>query len=418
METDHSIKEKHMSFPKALYQFFSSLRLTVWLLVAALVLVFFGTLDQVHLGIFAAQEKYFQSIIAIWGYPEQWPLGAYLHRVHLPIPGGYLVGFMMLANLACAHFRFFKLRWGNLGIVAIHSGLALLLISELVTNIVRKEHYLWFEEGQTSRHLTSYHEDELVLIDLTDPDRDVVVSIPVDHLKSGGTITHPALPFAVRVIHYFDNAVIARGSVQQPSVATRGLAVSMRLTVQPQPRTFRPNERNTSTAIVELASSDEILGSWLVANVLENGLPAQVFEYGDRTYEISLRYKRQYLPFSMKLLEFSHDRYPGTNIPRNFSSRIHLRDEGAGEDRETLIYMNNPLRYAGYTFYQSSFGPDAAGVEDRASQLQVVSNPGWLIPYIACILMTLGLCWQFIYGLWHYLTRQRRIAVEVKGETA
>ena len=39
---------------KPIYHFLSSLKLTVFLLAASIVLVFFGTLDQVHWGIYKA----------------------------------------------------------------------------------------------------------------------------------------------------------------------------------------------------------------------------------------------------------------------------------------------------------------------------------------------------------------------------
>ena len=56
--------------------------------------------------------------------------------------------------------------------------------------------------------------------------------------------------------------------------------------------------------------------------------------------------------------------------------------------------MNNPLRYAGETFYQASFDPD-----DHGSVLQVVHNPSWLTPYFSCILVGLGLLVQFFTHL-------------------
>ena len=313
----------------------------------------------------------------------------------------------MLANLGGAHFRYFRLRWQAVGIALIHLGLATLLISELLTNLLRDEHYLWFEEGQTASHLTSYHEDELFFVDRSPATHDQVVAFPIDLVRGSPSLAHPLLPFRVQVRHLFDNAVISRGGGATVPVATRGLAPSMGLVVQPVPRTFKTNERNTVTAIVEIETDQGSLGTWLVSNVFESNLPSQEFEYEGRTFELGLRYRRQPLPFSMRLIKFTHDRYPGTNIPRNFASRIHLTDPGAGQDREALIYMNNPLRYGGFTFYQSSFGRDSMGREDRASQLQVVRNPGWLVPYFACVLMTAGLLWQFGYGLWRFLQRDR-----------
>ncbi len=66
-----------------------------------------------------------------------------------------------------------------------------------------------------------------------------------------------------------------------------------------------------------------------------------------------------------------------------------------------LIYMNQPLRYAGKTFYQASFGKN-----DTLSILQVVANPGWLLPYISCVLVTLGLLVHFGISLSRWLRRQ------------
>ena len=118
-----------------------------------------------------------------------------------------------------------------------------------------------------------------------------------------------------------------------------------------------------------------------------------------------MRPTRAYKPFTLTLLDFSHDRYAGTEIPKNFSSRIKLTTED-GNNREVLIYMNNPLRYAGLTFYQASFEPG----NDKVTILQVVRNPSWLIPYIACGMMTFGLLWQFGYHLIGFVGRRRGAA--------
>ena len=65
--------------------FFSSMRLTVVCLALALVLVFWGTLAQVELGLYKAQNEFFRSFFIFWQ-----PAGA---GWRIPIfPGGYLVG--------------------------------------------------------------------------------------------------------------------------------------------------------------------------------------------------------------------------------------------------------------------------------------------------------------------------------------
>src|SRR5206468_11477101 len=97
---------------------------------------------------------------------------------------------------------------------------------------------------------------------------------------------------------------------------------------------------------------------------------------------------------------------PGTDIPKNFSSLVHLVNPARGEDRDVLIFMNQPLRYDGKAFYQASFGKG-----DTLSILQVVENPGWLLPYISCVLVAAGLILHFALVLGRSL-RRRPMTVE------
>jgi len=125
------------------------------------------------------------------------------------------------------------------------------------------------------------------------------------------------------------------------------------------------------------------------------------YSESDRADELLLQPKRFYLPFSLHLLEFRHDVYNGTDIPKNYSSRLLLDRPDTGEHREVLIYMNNPLRCAGWTFYQGGFDMD-----DQGTILQVVKNPGWLTPYLACGLVTTGMVVQFLSHLVSFLRRR------------
>jgi len=173
----------------------------------------------------------------------------------------------------------------------------------------------------------------------------------------------------------------------------------------PAPLTYKQDERNIPAAFVELIGADGSLGTWLLSPLL--GAPQHV-DYAGRHFDLSLRFERNYKPFALTLLKFSHDRYAGTEIPKNFSSRLRLRSLGPDgqpdghDDREVLIYMNNPLRYAGLTFYQAGFDNN-----DTTTVLQVVRNPSWLMPYIACAMMCLGLVLQFGLSLGQFVRRRR-----------
>ena len=88
-------------YVRSLRDFFVSLNLTVVLLALSLVLVFASTLAQVDLGIYAVQQEFYRSWIAIWR----------VGGLFVPMPGGYLVGSLLLVNLVAAHVYRLKFEW-------------------------------------------------------------------------------------------------------------------------------------------------------------------------------------------------------------------------------------------------------------------------------------------------------------------
>jgi len=356
-----------------------SLKFTVALLALSIVLVLAATLDQVNIGVWAVQAKYFHAWAIFW------PVGDLSLAI---FPGGYTLGALLLANLAAAHLFRFKLTWRKSGIYLVHSGLIVLLLGELFTGLFQNEYHLRIAHNETKNYAESYRRVELALVDTTDPDADQVTAIPEAILAKHTSVQHPALPFRVAVRHFYPNSTLQLRRANPhaaPSHATAG--VGPQLIATPQPLTYKQDERNMPSAFVDLIGPDGSLGTYLVSTLL---LEPQRFEHAGRIYEISLRFARHYLPFSLTLLKFTHDRYAGTNIPKNFSSRVRLTTPDGIDDREVLIFMNNPLRYAGLTFYQAGFENN-----DTTSILQVVRNPSWLLPYIACVAMTLGFLIQF-----------------------
>jgi hypothetical protein len=381
--------------------FFVSLKLTVVLLVLSLVLVFVATLDQVNLGIWAVQEKYFRSFFVLWD----------VKGIPVPVfPGGYLVGGFLLVNLIAAHVYRFSLTWRKAGIQMTHAGLILLLLGELFTGLLQEDFSMRLEQGVPRSYSESFRDNELVVIDTTDPKSDEVVAIPESLLRSGASLQHPRLPFRLLVKDYYANSALQMksGAAAGAPQATQGIGITV--TAAPQPLTYKQDERNIPAAWIEVAGEAGPIGTWLVTTIAgtPNSAPImrapQAFQHAGRNYVIGMRFKRSYKPFTLTLQKFSHDKYSGTEIPKNFSSRIRLETPAGKEDREVLVYMNNPLRYDGFTFYQASFEPG----NDKVTVLQVVRNPSWLIPYIACSVMTLGLIWQFWIHLSGFIAKRAR----------
>ena len=118
-----------------------------------------------------------------------------------------------------------------------------------------------------------------------------------------------------------------------------------------------------------------------------------------------MRTARYYKPYTVTLQKFTHERYAGTEIPKNFASKVTLIDPERSVKRDVLIYMNHPLRYRGETYYQAGFEPG-----DTATVLQAVRNPSFLAPYVACVIVAAGLLVQFGFHLVGFARRQRTAA--------
>ena len=379
-------------FLDRLINFFTSLRLTVVCLVLALVLVFWGTLAQVELGLYKAQNEFFRSFLIYWG-----PKGA---SWKIPVfPGGYLVGGVLLLNLIAAQCRRLSFTASKIGLWMVHVGLILLLLGQLLTDLLSRESTLHLRDGETRNYSETEREAELAVIDATDPEADKVIAITQGVLARQQSIRAGNLPFTIGIKQFFGNSVVQNRTSDsaQPAAATQG--VGTQATVKGLPHVTEMDRRDVPSAVVEIDTPQGSLGTWLVSEYIEE---PQSFTWNNRTYQLAMRPRRLYKPYSIQLLKFQHDVYPGTDIPKNFSSRVLLHHPQTGEKREVLIYMNNPLRYAGETYYQSGFDPD-----NRGTILQVVHNPSWLTPYFSCVLVGLGLVVQFATHLLGFTFKRR-----------
>jgi hypothetical protein len=378
---------------RRLLEVLGSLKLTVVCLLGEIVLVFVGTLAQANEGLYDAQSRYFRSLLVFWT-PSA--------GIKIPVfPGGYLLGGVLIANLIAAHWRRFILRWDKVGLHLTHFGLILLLLGQLATDLLAQESALWLRIGETKAYSEDFRSHELILVDQTDPEMSSVYSIPASKLAPQREIRDRRLPLTVCVKEYWPNALVEESPRDgaRASGATQGDLKDM--FVRPLPKTNRLDAHNVPAAVVELRSGSASLGSWLVSGLFEG---EQDFSYSGREYQLALRSTRYYKPYSLTLLDFTHETYKGTDIPKHFASRVRLENAPGHENRETTIYMNNPLRYAGATYYQASFEQG-----DQASMLQVVENPGWTTPYISCVLVGVGLAVQFGLSLSRFI-RRRKVA--------
>ena len=415
---------------KFVIRFFTSLRLTVVLLAFAILLVFIGTLAQVDEGLYNAQARYFRQWL-IFG------LNLLGHKIPLILPGGYLIGTMLLFNLLAAHIYRFQFTVKKLGIQIAHSGVILLLVGQLATDMFARESQIRFAEGETKTYAESSQYYELAFTVDAGADAEQVITIPQSLLVPGREIQDSHLPFTLRVKSFAKNSGAefrAPMVVTGPPVTTNGVAVNFDF--QPQPEVKTMDDKNVPTALIEIVGPNGSLGDWVVSGwtgdaamvdglrqdftrevgpgmtrqIMGNLVSPQSVTVSGKKFTFELRPERIYLPFAMTLLKATHTVYQGTDIPKDFRSRVQLQNSRTGENRAVEIYMNAPLRYSGMTFYQYQMTAGEMAVqagETPTSVLQVVHNPGWLTPYIGCALVALGLVVQFMFHLVGFVAKRK-----------
>jgi hypothetical protein len=415
---------------KRLIKIFTSLRLTVTLLAFAIVLVFIGTLAQVDEGLYNAQARYFRQWL-IFG------LDLFGYKIPLLLPGGYLIGTMLLLNLVAAHIYRFQFSAKKIGIQITHLGVILLLVGQLVTDMMAHETQIHFTEGEAKSYSESPRAYELVFTSDDGTNGEQVVAIPDKLLARGGEMQIDNLPFTIRVKHFWRNSEPSfRAPMMQnaPPLTTNGVAADFDFRPVAEVKTM--DDKNVPTALIEIISANGSAGDWIVSDwtadetmvrALQQGYAQQMgadmtakiiarlvepqFVFVDgKKFTFALRPERIIHPFSLTLLKATHTVYPGTDIPKDFRSRVQLQNPKTGENREVEISMNHPLRYAGLTFYQ--YQMTAGDLVNRAGEtpssvLQVVRNPGWLTPYIGCALVGAGLVIQFMFHLVGFIAKRK-----------
>lgn len=325
------------------------------LLPLLMLLLVAGTLAQKSMGLYAAQKMFFSSFF-FWLGP-------------LPLPGGYtLISFFSLCLLAKFLLQS-EWSWRKAGIHLTHFGVLVLLFGGLITAIQAREGFMIIPENTESSYLYDYHQRTLYIFE-----NDVLkMSVPFEDLN----LRVNGLPFEVHILQSCVNCAIVK---REEEGHYKGMARFMALKEAPAGKDPEADIAGLTFSIHGLEDQD---GTFIAFE----GMPEPVTLYvEDKEYKIIFGKQQRALPFSLRLSDFVKDVYPGTDKARNYHSDVVILDNGV--EWPARIEMNAPLRYKGYTFYQSSFSQED-GLE--TSVLSVVENKGRIFPYLGTILMAAGL---------------------------
>ncbi len=105
-------------FLRNLYRFLSSYGLSCVLFLLLFLLTLMGTLEQIHVGIFDVQKKYFESLFLIHDL---------FGVIPVPLPGAYLVMALLAVNLTLGGIVRARKRPAQWGMLLGHIGILVLL---------------------------------------------------------------------------------------------------------------------------------------------------------------------------------------------------------------------------------------------------------------------------------------------------
>lgn len=96
-------------------------------------------------------------------------------------------------------------------------------------------------------------------------------------------------------------------------------------------------------------------------------------------------------PFSVSLVDFMVEYYPGTQVPMDYVSRLVISDKRTG-DVQGAVSMNHIFVYRNWRFYQSDYDKDGLG-----SVLSVSRDPyGIVVTYAGYLLLMLSMLLFFV----------------------
>ncbi len=356
--------------------------ITLVSLLLLLLLIFFGTLYQADHGLYEAQHRFFGYGLLLGGY--------------VPMPGSATLLWILSLQLILTMLFVMQLSWKKLGLWIVHCGLLLLLVGRFITHTLAVESQLTLAEGETGHFTTAYHDWEIAFWK-TRGDTNEVLAYGDRVLRPGATLDLAPYAATLKVEQYFRNAEAftdqATGGVK-PFLNASGISF---LESRPPDKEVGANFPGLVATLSEPGRTDRKI---LVYGAEEKPLLLRI---GGQWVFCQLRRKHYPLPFALKLTRFVRVLHPGTEIAKSYESYADLQDSLSS--RPVKIWMNNPLRYRGYTFFQASFGEDPEG---QTSTFAVVTNPGRVLPYVSSLMVFGGMLLYFVIRLLGYIRRTAR----------
>lgn len=357
--------------------------ITLGSLLILFILIFFGTLYQTEHGLFEAQKKFFgYGLVLIGGY--------------FPLPAASIIMWVLSIQLAITMAVVIPFKANKIGLWIIHLGIMTLLVGGFITQITSVESQLTLAVGETGKYSSAYHEYELAFWE-EKGDSNQVFAYADTYLNPGATLEITPYQSRVTIHNYFINCDAFTTQATKGPKYINASGVGMLEQRKPE----KEVTQNAPGIIMTLTEKDKPSREILLYG--QEQQPLMLTLNGKKVF-IMLRLRHYPLDFSLKLTEFIKNVHPGTEVASSFESYADLNQNASS--RPVKIWMNNPLRHDGYTFFQASYAQEK-GMVPR-STFAVVTNPGRLLPYVSSLIVFGGLLLHFMLRLIPFLRKEAK----------
>lgn len=414
------------SIPLRAFDVISGLGLATILLLILMALTWLATLEQIHHGLHATLEKYFNPK-HFWVFPDAAVFFKHLEgsdKVLPPLPGGYWVCALLVLNLTLGGLIRLRKNPRTIGVMFAHFGILFMVVAGGVAQLRTERGIMMLSEKEgtglptTADFAQSLTDTAVEVLEVKDGKTSGQVHVIKDKYyvdlepaeTEGGEqksrlISLPGLPFDLELSRYIQSAVPKFAASHAPANGEPVVDGWYLFSEKPDKMTERDMPGIQARVVNRDGSKGEpFLLQVSDPNALQARAPFTVHADG-RTFAVRMEKEIFYVPFKVRLVDARSEYFPNTTKPKYFESDVVRIEDG--RESKVFIEMNEPMRYGGLTFYQHTMSnaQPRDGGEATVSGFEVVRNPSDQWPKYSILVAGCGLLLHFVMKLWTFLSR-------------
>lgn len=306
---------------------------------------------QKEYGLKSVQEEYFNSIL--------------IYNNYFIFPGGKLIlSLILLSTLLKLIIDKIK----KVGTFIIHIGIIFFIISAFFSLKEKDEKYILIKEGESNNILIN---NNLYQLKILNNKTQKTEYLDLKNIKKNRILQLKNVKLKMKISNFSQNS-----NFKINKNFKKEFFILEKIPY------FVENEYNKTSIKIDLIDEKNTTIKKII--LIDNLIKKKYIKINEYDLKISLKKKKEKLPFNIYLEKFEKIKYKGTNSAKSFESQIILKDRNI--EWKYKIKMNKPLTYKNYKLYQSSFIEN----DINTTILYVSKNSNSKYIYMSCIIILIG----------------------------